>query len=124
MAVQIGDDIQQLTNELVGVLPILEIVWITGEPLRERLTVDVFHQYAIVRKRYIADEVGMFQPIARLKLLAEGLLVADIVGKLWLQPFQEMQLALEFDTVGVAGGSLRIYKFQGVKMLLTICKLR
>ena len=59
----------------------------------------------------------MLQTIACLKLLSKGFLVSDVVGKLWLQAFQEMKLAIEFDTEGVAGGSLRIDWLQGVVMM-------
>ena len=94
------------------------------EALSKRLTIDVFHQDAIVIQRNIADEVRMLQTIARLKLFAKGFLVSDVVGILWFQPFQEVQFAIEFDAEGVAGGSLCIQWFLRLKGRLAVRKLR
>ena len=62
----------------------------------------------------------MLQAIARLKLLAKGLLVSDIACIFGFQPFQEMQFAIEFHTKGVAGGSLCFHLFNSLKTGLTI----
>ena len=90
MAMQVADNFQQLTKELVGVFAVLEIVGMVGNTLCKCLAIDILHQNAIVGKRDISDKIGMLQTIARLKLLAEGFLIADVAGKLLFQPFQEM----------------------------------
>ena len=95
-----------------------------GKALCECLAVDILHQDTIVRKGNITDKTGMFQTIACLKLLAKGFLIAYVIGKLWLQLLQEVQLAVELDTESVAGGTLYLQRFKGFKRLLTIRKLR
>jgi len=47
----------------------------------------------------------MFQPVTRLKLLAKSLLITNVAGEFRFKPFQEMQLAIKLQAVGVAGSS-------------------
>ena len=108
VAVQITDDIQQLVDELVRILSIVEIIWLTGKALGECLTIDVLYQYAIVGVRDVSDQMGMLQTIARLELFTEGLLITNVVGILLFQTLQEVLLAKEFYTEGIACGSLNI----------------
>ena len=108
MTVQIAYNIQQLTQELVCVFLILEIVRMVQKMLRERLTIDVFHQDAVIRKGDITDEVGMLETIARLKLFTKGFLISDVVNKLWFQAFQEVQLAIELDAESRTRGTLNL----------------
>ena len=114
MAVQTGHGIQQLVQELIGVL-LGEIFWMCGYPLAKCLAVDILHQYAVICQRDIAHEVGVLQPIARLKLLTKSFLIADVSCKLRLQPFQEVQLAIELHPKAVTGGSMRIYLFDALE---------
>lgn len=65
----------------------------------------------------------MFQTITRLELFPKGLLITDVVGKFWLQLFQEMELSIELHTIGDTGGSMCIDWLKGVKMLATISEL-
>ena len=123
MTVQIAYNIQQLTQELVCVFLILEIVRMVQKMLRERLTIDVFHQDAVIRKGDITDEVGMLETIARLKLFTKGFLISDVVNKLWFQAFQEVQLAIELHTIAVAGSSLRCHQLHTVKADLAMSEL-
>ena len=106
VAVQITDDIQQLVDEFVRILSVVEIIRLTGKALGECLTINVFHQYAIIGVRNVSDKMGMLQTIARFELFTEGLLITDVIGILLFQTFQEVQLAKELYTEGVTCGSL------------------
>lgn len=112
MTVQIAYDIKQLTDKLIGVLPLLEIGRLADKTLVERFAVDVFHEDAIVREKDVAHKIWMLQSIADLKFLAKSLLIADIAGKSRLKPFQKMKLAIQLNKESVASGSLHL---QGLK---------
>lgn len=47
---KITEDIQQLTNELLRILLALEILGMTGKPLRKGHTIDILHQNAVLIK--------------------------------------------------------------------------
>ena len=44
MAVKIANDIQQLTDKLIRVLPFREIIGLSNEALRKGLALDILHQ--------------------------------------------------------------------------------
>ena len=94
MIVQIANDIGQLAQELVGVLPVLKVVGSSLQSLRERLTVDIVHEDAIVGVGDVTWQTGMLQLVACLELLAQSLPVAYISSILWFEPLQEMELAI------------------------------
>ena len=62
----------------------------------------------------------MLQPVACLKLLSKRLPIADVTRKCWFQALQEMQLSIELHTESVAGGSLCLQLFNGLKTGLAI----
>jgi hypothetical protein len=105
MTVEITDSIQQLTDELVGILLFSEIIGMGGQVLRKTLPIDILHQDAVTIERDIADKIGVLQSIACFKLLAKSLLIADVTCIFWLQPFQEMEFAIELYAVCFAGGT-------------------
>ena len=62
----------------------------------------------------------MLQPVARLKLFAEGFLITDVPNVLGFDAFQEVQFTIEFDTEGVASGTLFIQLFDSFENLLDV----
>ena len=84
MVVQVGYHAQQLAKQFVNMFFVEEVVWCAAQPLGECLTVNIFHQDGRAIERKVARQLRVLQPVARLKLLAQGLAVADVVGVGWL----------------------------------------
>ena len=57
------------------------------------------------------------------KLLAQRFLEAYVACILGLQPFQEMQLAIELHTESVAEGSMRFHRLHALETWLTVGEL-
>ena len=111
MGMEIADDGKELGEKTVSVFAGSEVIRIAHQKVFQSLAVNIFSQEVVISAGHIAHQMGMVETISRLKLLMKGHYIARISTEFWLQPFQEMELAVETDTVAVAGGAAEGQKF-------------
>ena len=72
------------------------------DELIQCLSINIVHQNAVGGLGQIANQMGMLEWIAQFELLLQGGHILRIGAQFRLQPFQEVQLSVEFNAVALA----------------------